>query len=313
MTFAAIFPGQGSQSVGMLSELAQQYPLVQQTFAEASDALGFDLWDMVQNGPDTDLNSTHNTQPAMLSSGVAVWRIWNESGAPQPAAMAGHSLGEFTALVCSGAMDFSDAVKLVAERGRLMQEAVPEGQGAMAAILGLDDAVVISVCEKAAEGDVVQAVNFNSSGQVVIAGSAAAVDRAIQVATDEGAKKAIKLPVSVPSHCDLMKPAADKLAEKLTQIEIATPSIPVIHNVDVTSHSDADAIRNALSMQLYRPVRWVETVQKLVADGMSDMVEMGPGKVLMGLIRRIDRSVTCTPVQDPAGLDKALEKIKGAE
>jgi len=313
MTFAAIFPGQGSQSVGMLSELAQQYPLVQQTFAEASDALGFDLWDMVQNGPDTDLNSTHNTQPAMLSAGVAVWRIWNESGAPQPAAMAGHSLGEFTALVCSGAMDFSDAVKLVAERGRLMQEAVPEGQGAMAAILGLDDAVVISVCEKAAEGDVVQAVNFNSPGQVVIAGSAAAVDRAIQVATDEGAKKAIKLPVSVPSHCDLMKPAADKLAEKLTQIEIATPSIPVIHNVDVTSHSDADAIRNALSMQLYRPVRWVETVQKLVADGMSDMVEMGPGKVLMGLIRRIDRSVTCTPVQDPAGLDKALEKIKGAE
>jgi len=313
MTFAAIFPGQGSQSVGMLSELAQQYPLVQQTFAEASDALGFDLWDMVQNGPDTDLNSTHNTQPAMLSAGVAVWRIWNESGAPQPAAMAGHSLGEFTALVCSGAMDFSDAVKLVAERGRLMQEAVPEGQGAMAAILGLDDAVVISVCEKAAEGDVVQAVNFNSPGQVVIAGSAAAVDRAIQVATDEGAKKAIKLPVSVPSHCDLMKPAAEKLAEKLTQIEITTPSIPVIHNVDVTSHSDADAIRNALSMQLYRPVRWVETVQKLAADGMSDMVEMGPGKVLMGLIRRIDRSVTCTPVQDPAGLDKALEKIKGAE
>jgi [acyl-carrier-protein] S-malonyltransferase len=313
MTFAAIFPGQGSQSVGMLSELAQQYPLVQQTFAEASDALGFDLWDMVQNGPDTDLNSTHNTQPAMLSAGVAVWRIWSESGAPQPAAMAGHSLGEFTALVCSGAMDFSDAVKLVAERGRLMQEAVPEGQGAMAAILGLDDAVVISVCEKAAEGDVVQAVNFNSPGQVVIAGSATAVDRAIQVATDEGAKKAIKLPVSVPSHCDLMKPAAEKLAEKLTQIEIATPSIPVIHNVDVTSHSDADAIRNALSMQLYRPVRWVETVQKLAADGMSDMVEMGPGKVLMGLIRRIDRSVTCTPVQDPAGLDKALDKIKGAE
>ncbi|MDX1334271.1 MAG: ACP S-malonyltransferase [Gammaproteobacteria bacterium] len=313
MTFAAIFPGQGSQSVGMLSELAQQYPLVQQTFAEASDALGFDLWDMVQNGPDTDLNSTHNTQPAMLSAGVAVWRIWNESGAPQPAAMAGHSLGEFTALVCSGAMNFSDAVKLVAERGRLMQEAVPEGQGAMAAILGLDDAVVLSVCEKAAEGDVVQAVNFNSPGQVVIAGSAAAVDRAIQVATDEGAKKAIKLPVSVPSHCDLMKPAAEKLAERLTQIEIATPSIPVIHNVDVTSHSDADAIRNALSMQLYRPVRWVETVQKLAADGMSDMVEMGPGKVLMGLIRRIDRSVTCIPVQDPAGLDKALDKIKGAE
>jgi [acyl-carrier-protein] S-malonyltransferase len=313
MTFAAIFPGQGSQSVGMLSELAQQYPMVQQTFSEASDALGFDLWNMVQEGPDTDLNSTHNTQPAMLSAGVAVWRIWNEAGGPQPVAMAGHSLGEFTALVCAGAMDFSDAVKLVAERGRLMQEAVPEGQGAMAAILGLDDEVVLSVCAKAADGDVVQAVNFNSPGQVVIAGSAAAVDRAIQVATDEGAKKAIKLPVSVPSHCDLMRPAAEKLAERLSSVGIIKPSIPVIHNVDVSAHDDPDAIREALSMQLYQPVRWVESVQKLAADGMSDMVEMGPGKVLMGLIRRIDRSITCTPVQDPAGLDKALEKIKGAE
>lgn len=313
MTFAAIFPGQGSQSVGMLSELAEQNSLVQQTFEEASDALGFDLWNMVQNGPDTDLNSTQNTQPAMLSAGVAVWRIWNEVGGPQPAAMAGHSLGEFTALVCAGAMGFTDAITLVAERGRLMQEAVPEGQGAMAAILGLDDAAVLSICEKAAEGDVVQAVNFNSPGQVVIAGSAVAVERAIQVATDEGAKKAIKLPVSVPSHCDLMKPAADKLAVKLKQVEIVKPAIPVIHNVDVSAHDDPDAIREALSMQLYRPVRWVESVQKLAADGMNNMVEMGPGKVLMGLIRRIDRSVSCIPVQDPAGLEKAMQTIKGAE
>lgn len=313
MTFAAIFPGQGSQSVGMLSELAEQNPLVQQTFEEASDALGFDLWNMVQNGPDTELNSTHNTQPAMLTAGFAVWRIWNEAGGPQPAAMAGHSLGEFTALVCAGAMDFADAITLVAERGRLMQEAVPEGQGAMAAILGLDDTEVLSVCEKAAEGDVVQAVNFNSPGQVVIAGSAAAVERAIQVASEEGAKKAIKLPVSVPSHCDLMKPAADKLAVKLQQVDIVKPLIPVIHNVDVSTHDDPDAIRKALSMQLYQPVRWVETVQKLAADGMSNIVEMGPGKVLMGLIRRIDRSVSCIPVQDPAGLEKAMQTIKGAE
>lgn len=312
MTFAALFPGQGSQSVGMLAELADAYPSVKQTYDEASEVLGFDLWDMVQNGPDTELNRTHNTQPAMLTAGVAVWRVWNGAGGTQPQAMAGHSLGEFTALVCAGALSFKDAVSLVAERGRLMQEAVPEGQGAMAAILGLDDEIVIDVCTKAAQDEVVQAVNFNSPGQVVIAGSSDAVDRAIELATEAGAKRAIRLPVSVPSHCDLMKPAAEKLAERLKGIEISSPKIPVIHNVDADKHSDPDEIRTALSQQLYQPVRWVESVQKIAADGLSDMVEMGPGKVLMGLSRRIDRSISCLPVQDPDGLNKALEKIKGA-
>jgi len=312
MTFAALFPGQGSQSVGMLAELADAYPSVKQTYDEASEVLGFDLWDLVQNGPDTELNRTHNTQPAMLAAGVAVWRVWNEAGGERPEAMAGHSLGEFTALVCAGALSFKDAISLVAERGRLMQEAVPEGMGAMAAILGLDDEIVIDLCSKAAQGDVVQAVNFNSPGQVVIAGSSDAVDRAIGLATEAGAKRAIRLPVSVPSHCDLMKPAADKLAEQLKAIEISSPEIPVIHNVDAAKHSDPDEIRAALSQQLYQPVRWVESVQKIAADGLSEMVEMGPGKVLMGLSRRIDRSITCMPVQDPDGLNKALEKIKGA-
>lgn len=312
MTFAALFPGQGSQSVGMLAELADAYPSVKQTYDEASEVLGFDLWDLVQNGPDTELNRTHNTQPAMLAAGVAVWRVWNEAGGERPEAMAGHSLGEFTALVCAGALSFKDAISLVAERGRLMQEAVPEGMGAMAAILGLDDEIVIDLCSKAAQGDVVQAVNFNSPGQVVIAGSSDAVDRAISLATEAGAKRAIRLPVSVPSHCDLMKPAADKLAEQLKAIEISSPEIPVIHNVDAAKHSDPDEIRAALSQQLYQPVRWVESVQKIAADGLSEMVEMGPGKVLMGLSRRIDRSITCMPVQDPGGLNKALKKIKGA-
>jgi [acyl-carrier-protein] S-malonyltransferase len=296
----------------MLAELADAYPSVKQTYDEASEVLGFDLWDMVQNGPDTELNRTHNTQPAMLAAGVAVWRVWNEAGGDQPQAMAGHSLGEFTALVCAGALSFKDAISLVAERGRLMQEAVPEGQGAMAAILGLDDEIVIDLCAKAAQSDVVQAVNFNSPGQVVIAGSSDAVDRAIELASEAGAKRAIRLPVSVPSHCDLMKPAADKLAERLKDIEISGPQIPVIHNVDAAKHSDPDEIRAALSQQLYQPVRWVESVQKIAADGLSDMVEMGPGKVLMGLSRRIDRSISCMPVQDPDGLNKALEKIKGA-
>jgi [acyl-carrier-protein] S-malonyltransferase len=311
MTFAALFPGQGSQSIGMLAELADAFPIVKQTYDEASEVLGFDLWDMVQNGPDSELNRTYNTQPAMLVAGVTVWRVWNEAGGAQPSAMAGHSLGEFTALVCAGALSFNDAVALVAERGRLMQEAVPEGQGAMAAVLGLDDEAVIDVCARAGQGEVVQAVNFNSPGQVVIAGASDAVDRAIELASEAGAKRAIRLPVSVPSHCDLMKPAAEKLAQRLKEIEISSPEIPVVHNVDAAKHSDPDEIRLALSQQLFKPVRWVESVQTIAADDMSDMVEMGPGKVLMGLIRRIDRSINCLPVQDPDGLNKALEKIKG--
>jgi [acyl-carrier-protein] S-malonyltransferase len=313
MTFSAIFPGQGSQSIGMLVELAEQHSIITSTYQEASESLGFDLWQMVQEGPEDALNRTQNTQPAMLAAGVAVWRVWQQQGGPAPAAMAGHSLGEFTALVCSGAMEFADAVGLVAERGKLMQAAVPEGEGAMAAILGLEDDAVIKVCTDAAQGQVVQAVNFNSAGQVVIAGNASAVGRAIELATEVGAKRAVKLPVSVPSHCDLMQGAAAELKQRLDDIEIKCPEVPVIHNVDVSSHSDPGGIREALSQQLYKPVRWVESVQKLSEMAGPSMVEMGPGKVLMGLIRRIDRSITCTPVQDPAGLEKALEQIKGAD
>jgi [acyl-carrier-protein] S-malonyltransferase len=313
MTFSAIFPGQGSQSIGMLADLAEQHLIIKATYQEASDTLGFDLWQMVQQGPEEALNRTQNTQPAMLAAGVAVWRVWQDQGGPMPAAMAGHSLGEFTALVCSGAMGFADAIGLVAERGNLMQAAVPEGEGAMAAILGLADEAVIKVCADAAQGQVVQAVNFNSAGQVVIAGNAEAVDRAIELASDAGAKRAVKLPVSVPSHCDLMQGAAAELKQRLDGIEISSPEVPVIHNVDVASHADPDDIREALSQQLYMPVRWVESVNKLAEMAGQNMVEMGPGKVLMGLIRRIDRNITCTPVQDPAGLEKALEQIKGAD
>ncbi len=313
MTFSAIFPGQGSQSIGMLAELAEQHSVIKSTYQEASETLGFDLWQMVQEGPEDALNRTQNTQPAMLAAGVAVWRVWQEQGGPMPAAMAGHSLGEFTALVCSGSMGFSDAIGLVAERGKLMQAAVPEGEGAMAAVLGLEDEAVIKVCADAAQGEVVQAVNFNSAGQVVIAGNAKAVDRALELASDAGAKRAVKLPVSVPSHCDLMQGAAAELKDRLDGIEIKSPEVPVIHNVDVAAHSDPVEIREVLSQQLHKPVRWVESVNKLSELAGQSMVEMGPGKVLMGLIRRIDRSITCTPIQDPAGLEKALEQIKGAD
>ncbi|RMG58511.1 MAG: [acyl-carrier-protein] S-malonyltransferase [Gammaproteobacteria bacterium] len=311
MSFAALFPGQGSQSVGMLAELMDSHPVVAQTLAEAGDALGIDLAGMVREGPEELLNRTENTQPAMLASGVAVWRAFREAGGPLPAAMAGHSLGEFTALVCAGAMDFADAVRLVAERGRLMQAAVPEGQGAMAAILGLDDDVVRQVCADAAQGQVVEAVNYNSPGQVVIAGDAEAVERAIELAGEAGAKRAVRLPVSVPSHCSLMQPAAEQLRARLEEVDIRTPEVPVIHNVDVAAHSDPAEIRDLLARQLHNPVRWVETVQKLAAEGNPLMLELGPGKVLMGLIRRIDRKITCIPVQDPAGLEKALEAVKG--
>ncbi|ACL72917.1 (acyl-carrier-protein) S-malonyltransferase [Thioalkalivibrio sulfidiphilus HL-EbGr7] len=306
MTFACVFPGQGSQSLGMLSALSDAHPQVRETFQEASDVLGFDLWSLVQNGPEEDLNRTENTQPAMLAAGVAVWRVWQAAGGPAPAVMAGHSLGEYTALVCAGAMGFSDAAGLVAERGRLMQGAVAPGQGAMAAILGLDDAQVIEVCARAAEGGVVEAVNFNSPGQVVIAGETAAVDRAVALAAEAGAKRSVKLPVSVPSHCRLMAGAAERLAERLASVAIVSPSIPVIHNVDVSSHSDPAQIRAVLAAQLHRPVRWVESVQKMAADGVTTVLELGPGKVLTGLNKRIDKTLALACVQDPESLAQAL-------
>lgn len=308
--FSIVFPGQGSQSVGMLGALAETYPLIAQTFAEASDTLGYDLWNLVCNGPAEDLNQTTRTQPAMLAAGVAVWRLWQSQGGATPSLMAGHSLGEYSALVCAGAFSFTDAVNLVAERGRFMQEAVPEGTGGMAAILGLEDDKVREVCAAAAEGDVVEAVNFNSPGQVVIAGNRAAVDRACELAKGAGAKRALPLPVSVPSHCALMKPAAERLSEKLAGIEITPPAIPVLHNASVETADDVATIRQLLSAQLYSPVRWVETVAQMAAAGTSLILEAGPGKVLSGLTKRIDRSLDSLAVFDPDTLNKALESLK---
>ncbi|MCW9025504.1 MAG: ACP S-malonyltransferase [Gammaproteobacteria bacterium] len=307
MSLAFVFPGQGSQSVGMLKELAEHHSEVQSVFAQASETLGYDLWNIVQEGPVEKLNSTDITQPAMLSAGVAVWNIWQAQGGATPTVMAGHSLGEYSALVCAGALDFTDAVKLVAERGRLMQAAVPEGEGAMAAVLGLDDDAVQQVCVDAANGAVLDAVNFNSPGQVVIAGSKAAVENAVSLAKERGAKRALLLPVSVPSHCALMKPAAEKLELVLAEISIQAPTIPVINNVDVLAESDAVAIRAALVRQLYSPVRWVEIIQKMSADGVSKLVECGPGKVLAGLNKRIERKMPALPVQDSDSLAAALQ------
>ncbi len=309
MKFNIVFPGQGSQSVTMLADLADAFPVVLETFQEASDALGLDLWKMTQTGPAEELNLTHNTQPAMLAAGIAVWRIWCEQGGLQPALMAGHSLGEYSALVAAGSLGFADAAKLVAERGRLMQEAVPEGVGAMAAILGLGDDKVRELCAEAAESEVVEAVNFNSPGQVVVAGNKAAVERMMVLAKAAGAKRALPLPVSVPSHCALMKPAAEKLAARLMEIEITAPSIPVIHNVTVEKASNPDEIRSLLAQQLYSPVRWVETIQVMAENEAQYIIEAGPGKVLAGLCKRIDRVVSGLAVFDPASLEKAMETI----
>ena len=283
MSLAFVFPGQGSQSEGMLSALAADFGEVEETFREASEVLGYDLWDIVQNGPAEKLNSTDITQPAMLAAGVAVWRVWQTKAGAQPTVLAGHSLGEYTALVCAGSLAFTDAIKLVAERGRLMQQAVPAGTGAMAAVLGLDDDAVRQACRDAADGEVLEAVNFNSPGQVVVAGHKAAVERVVDLAKERGAKRALVLPVSVPSHCALMKPAADQLATVLQDVAIQAPTIPVINNADVASPNKPDAIRDALVRQLYSPVRWVETIQKMAGDGVDHLVECGPGKVLAGL------------------------------
>jgi len=306
---AFVFPGQGSQAIGMLAEMAVAEPVIEQTFAAASDVLGYDLWQLVQDGPDTELNQTDKTQPAMLAAGVAMYRAWQNNTDITPAIMAGHSLGEYTALVCAGAIPFAAAIDLVEKRGRFMQQAVPAGEGAMAAILGLDDAQVIKCCEEAAEGEIISAVNFNSPGQVVVAGTAAAVDRITAIAKAAGAKRALVLPVSVPSHCELMRPAAEQMTPLLASIEITVPSISVIHNADVASHQSADAIRDALLRQLYNPVRWVESVQQIAANDIDTLVECGPGKVLAGLNKRIDRSMTALPIFDPASLEKAIATV----
>ena len=306
-TVAIVFPGQGSQSVGMLSELAASFPLVNETFTQASDVLGYDLWKLTRDGPKDELNRTDRTQPAMLAAGVAVWRVWQQENGTLPGVMAGHSLGEYSALVCAGAMEFADAVSLVEERGRCMQSAVPAGVGAMAAILGLDDEVVADVCNRAAESEVVSPVNFNSPGQVVIAGNADAVQRAIGLAKEAGAKRALPLAVSVPSHCSLMQSAAEQFAERLAQTSISTPLIPVIQNVDAARHDQPDAIRENLEKQLYRPVQWVLSVQNMGGQGVTRIFEAGPGKVLAGLCKRIDKSIASAAVFDPASLAAALD------
>ena len=306
MTIAFVFPGQGSQSLGMLADLAAVQPTVQSTFAEASEVLGYDLWQLVQQGPEADLNNTTKTQPALLASSVATWRIWNELSQIQPAMMAGHSLGEYSALVCSGALNFADAIQLVADRGAYMQDAVLAGTGSMAAVLGLEDGQIEAVCEQAAQGQIVSAANYNSSGQVVIAGHKEAVERAVELAKEGGAKRSVILPVSVPSHCALMQKAADKFAERLDTVNFEQATIPVLHNVDATERSDVSEIKLALQDQLCQPVRWVETIQKMVSKDVSTIVECGPGKVLSGLIKRIDRSLNIFPVIDPASLEKAL-------
>ncbi|MDH5691727.1 MAG: ACP S-malonyltransferase [Gammaproteobacteria bacterium] len=308
MSSAFIFPGQGSQSVGMMGAFAQQ-SIVRDTFDEASDVLGYELWDLIEQGPEAELNQTEQTQPAMLAAGVATWRLWTSLGGSLPQRMAGHSLGEYTALVCAGALSFADAVQLVAARGRFMQEAVPAGMGAMAAILMLEDDVVRSLCAENAGEDVVQAVNFNSPGQVVVAGHKGAVERVIEAAMAAGAKKAVMLPMSVPSHCDLMKPAAERLAELLAETEICSPSIKVIQNADVASVSDPDQIRDALTRQLYMPVRWVETIQAIKATGVEALYECGPGKVLAGLNRRIEKRM---PVHTLISMDDIEKALKAA-
>lgn len=304
---AFLFPGQGSQSVGMMSAIAAETGVVEETFAEASEVLAYDLWDIAQNGPAERLNSTEVTQPALLAAGIATWRTWKSMGGFDPDFMAGHSLGEYTALVAAGALSFTDAVTLVAQRGRLMQEATPAGTGAMAAVLGLDDGVLAEVCESAAQGQVVSCANFNSPGQVVIAGEKDAVDRACGLAMKAGARRAIPLSVSVPSHCALMLAAAGQLQTVLAKVDVKVPAVPVLHNVNTETCTAADGIREALVQQLWQPVRWSATVQKLVDGGVQRFAECGPGKVLAGLNRRICRhSDTVALISAPA-INETLE------
>lgn len=304
---AFVFPGQGSQKIGMLADLAARYPVVNETFAEASEVLGYDLWDLVQNGDQDAINLTERTQPLLLTASVAVWRVWQAQGGAQPALMAGHSLGEWSALVCAGVVAFKDAVKLVQQRGKFMQEAVPAGKGAMAAIIGLSDEQIVSACEQAAEGEVVSAVNFNSPGQVVIAGAAGAVDRAIALCKEAGAKRALALPVSAPFHTALMRPAADKLAEQIEATAFAAPQTPVVHNVTAQTEQDPAAIKALMIEQIYSPVRWVECVQTLQAKGVTTTVECGPGKVLSGLAKRIDKGLNALSMETADEVQAVLE------
>ena len=307
MSIAIVFPGQGSQSLGMQADLAAEYPLVQETYAEASDILGYDLWQLVQDGPAEKLAETVVTQPAMLTAGYASWRVWQAAGGAQPAQMAGHSLGEYTALVCAGAIGFADAVRVVKKRSELMQAAVPVGIGAMAAIIGLDDDAVMAICDDASGIGVAEAVNFNTPGQVVIAGHKEAVKHAVERAEANGARRAIILPVSVPSHSSLMIGAGEELAETLASIDFSATDVSVTNATDATPYTDADDMRKRLSRQVYRPVRWVSTINAMLDSGATSVVECGPGKVLAGLVRRISRATPVGTIDSISGLQKALD------
>jgi [acyl-carrier-protein] S-malonyltransferase len=310
MSIAFVFPGQGSQQVGMMDGFVD-HPVVRATFDEASQALGEDLWTLVREGSAEALNLTRNTQPVMLTAAIAVWRAWREAGGPLPAYLAGHSLGEYSALVAAGALAFRDAVPLVRFRAEAMQDAAAPGVGAMAAVIGADDAAVTEACREAAQGEVVEPVNFNAPGQVVIAGAKAAVERAIAAARARGAKRAMLLPVSAPFHSSLLKPAAERLASRLADVAIASPTIPVIHNVDVATHTAPDEIRAALARQAASPVRWTETVRWFASHGIEHVVECGPGKVLAGLARRIDDRLTAVALTDGAALAEARAALAG--
>lgn len=306
---AFVFPGQGSQKLGMLAELADKYPVVGETFAEASEVLGYDLWDLVQNGTQEEITLTERTQPLLLTASVAVWRIWQQENGAQPALMAGHSLGEWSALVCSGVVAFTDAVRLVRNRGAYMQDAVAPGEGAMAAIIGLDDDKIKVVCEEACQGEEVAAVNFNSPGQVVIAGNAAAVERAIEGCKSAGAKRAMPLPVSAPFHTNLMKPAADRLASEILATEFSAPQVLVVHNVHAQTESDPEKIKQLMIEQITAPVLWVDCVNTLTASGIDTLVECGAGKVLSGLAKRIERSLNSYATEDCGCLEEALAAV----
>lgn len=305
---AFIFSGQGSQKAGMLAEVAAAFPVVQQTFAEASGVLGYDLWDLSQNGQQEQLNSTEITQPLLLTASVALWRVWREKNGAEPALLAGHSLGEWSALVCADVVNFTDAVDLVRKRGAYMQTAVPKGEGSMAAVLNLDDDKIMQICREASSDGVVEAVNFNSPGQVVIAGQVAAVDKASELLKAAGAKRVLPLPVSAPFHTSLMKPAAEKMAAHIAATTFSVPRIPVVHNVNARTENDPEAIKQLMIKQIDSPVLWVDCINAIVKNGVSVVVECGPGKVLCGLCNRIDKSLTAIGIEDLAGLEKALSE-----
>jgi [acyl-carrier-protein] S-malonyltransferase len=306
---AFVFPGQGSQKIGMLAELAEQNPIIEKTFNEASEVLGYDMWQLIQQGEQDEINLTQRTQPILLTCSLAIWRLWNEKQGAVPSQMAGHSLGEWSALVCANVIDFADGLRIVEARGKYMQQAVPVGQGAMAAIIGLEDQTILDACSEASSLGVVDAVNFNAPGQVVLAGSNDAVERAMEICKSAGAKRALPLPVSAPFHTSLMKPAADNLAEMVNAVTFRAPEVPIMHNVHAENESDPQVIKALMLEQIYSPVKWVDCVKQLKASGASTLVECGPGKVLSGLTKRIDRELTALATESAADFDAALTTI----